>query len=296
MNARLWLFVGCILFVAGTSSVRGETLAEKLAPLIAAHRGDVAVAVKHLKSGESFAHQADVPMPTASLIKLAVLVEAYRQAEAGQIDLDQPLTLKAEDKAPGSGILTTHFSAGASFPLRDALRLMIAYSDNTATNLVLAKTGLAATNSTMEQLGLANTKIHAFVFRAESSIAPERSKQFGLGSTTAAETLALLEKLHTGELVSPAASAAMLEHLRHCQDDRIPRLLPPGTKVAHKTGSVNKVRTAAGLIEAPGGTIALVVLTANNEDQRWTDENAGEVLTAKLARLVYDHFAPPATP
>lgn len=279
-----------LLIVASLAPGEEQTLDSRLAPLIAAHQGDVAVAVKHLPTGESFTHQADMPMPTASLIKLPIMVEAYRQAGEGKLDLKQSMTLNEEDKTPGSGILTTHFSAGASFPLRDAIRLMIAYSDNTATNLVLTKTGLGVTNETMEKLGLANTKIHAFVFRPNTSIAPERSKEFGLGSTTASEMIALLERLHRGELVSPDASREMLGHLRQCQDDRIPRLLPAGTTVAHKTGSVAKDRTAAGLIEAPGGPIALCVLTSNNHDQRWSDDNAAQLLTAKIARAVYDHF------
>ena len=84
-------------------------------------------------------------MPTASLIKFPVMIEAYRQAAAGQVNLDGMLTLKNEIKVPGSGLLTYHFSAGSSFPLRDAVRLMIAYSDNTATNMVLDAIGLGAT-------------------------------------------------------------------------------------------------------------------------------------------------------
>src|SRR5215510_10886977 len=128
----------------------GQSLSERLMPLISAHEGDVAVAVKHLKTGESFAHNADEPMPTASLIKLPIMVEAYRQASEGKINLSDTVTFKEEDKTPGSGILSTQFSPGATFTLRDAIRLMIAYSDNSATNLVLAKSGLAATNELME--------------------------------------------------------------------------------------------------------------------------------------------------
>jgi D-alanyl-D-alanine carboxypeptidase (penicillin-binding protein 5/6) len=200
------------------------------------------------------------------------------------------VTLKAEDKAPGSGILSTHFSPGATIPLRDAVRLMIAYSDNTATNLVLAKIGLPATAEAMEKLGLPNTKVHAFVFRPSSSIFPERSKEFGLGSTTAAEMIRLLEDLHAQKLVTHAACNEMLAHLRTCEDRRLPRLLPAGTKVAHKTGSVATVRTAAGIIEAKSGPIALCVLTRDNKDQRWTDENAAEVLTSKIALAVFEYF------
>src|SRR3954469_2776840 len=283
-----WWVTAVVVFVANCAA--GQSLSERLMPLISAHEGDVAVAVKHLKTGESFSHKADEAMPTASLIKLPVMVEAYREAAEGKIDLRSTVTLKEEDKTPGSGILSTQFSPGATFTLRDAIRLMIAYSDNSATNLVVAKIGLPATTELMDKLGLPNTRLHAFVFRPNSSIAPERSKKFGLGSTTANEMIRLVEMIQGKKIVTPEACDAMLDHLRHCEDKRLSKLLPAGVKVAHKTGSVAVVRTDAGLIEAKSGPIAICVLTNNNKDQRWTEENAGEVLTSKIAREVYDYF------
>jgi D-alanyl-D-alanine carboxypeptidase (penicillin-binding protein 5/6) len=279
-----------LLFLLLCHTASAQSLSQRLTPLISAHEGDVAVAVKHLTKGETFNYKADEPMPTASLIKLPIMLEAYRQAAEGKFSLDDRVTFTDDDKTPGSGILSTHFSSGASFSVRDAIRLMIAYSDNTATNLVLAKIGLPATNQTMEGLGFPNTKVHAFVFRPMSSIAPERSKEFGLGSTTASDMIRLVELINAKKVVNETACDAMLEHLRRCEDKRLSRLLPTGVKVAHKTGSVAAVRTDAGLIEAKSGPIAICVLTKNNKDQRWTDDNAGEVLTSKIAREVYDYF------
>ncbi|HVX63940.1 MAG TPA: serine hydrolase [Pirellulales bacterium] len=291
-------FAAACLFAANSPLTAGgdepSPLAQRLTPLIEAHRGRVAVAVKQLESGEGFAHRENEPMPTASLIKFPVLIELYRQAEAGEADLNKTLTLQESDKAPGSGILTSHFSAGASFSLRDAARLMIAFSDNTATNLVLDEIGLPATSETMVRLGYANTQLHNKVFGSrKTSIAPERSAKFGLGSTTAAEMLKLFEALHRKQLVSEAACDQMLKHLQACQDrDRFSRLLPPGTAVAFKTGSVNAARTAAGIIESPSGPIAVCVLTADNEDRRWTRDNAGDVLCARIAQAAFEHFNP----
>jgi beta-lactamase class A len=269
------------------------TLESRLAPLIEAHQGKVAVAAKNLKTGETFQYHADEPMPTASLIKLPVMVEAYRQAAEKTIDLDTMVTLKDSDKVPGSGILTSHFSAGASFPLRDAVHLMIVYSDNTATNLVLEVIGIGATAATMEKMGYPNTKLHSKVFRRDTSVFPERSKQFGLGSTTAGEMTRLCEALWRQEVVSPEACAAMLKHLRACDDkDKFPRFLPPGTKVAFKTGSLDATKTAAGIIECPAGPVALCVLTDGNADHRWVQDNAGNRLCAEIARAVFNHFGP----
>jgi beta-lactamase class A len=267
------------------------SLEARLRPLIEAHKGQVALAVKDLTSGESFAYRADEPMPTASLIKFPVMIEAYRQAAEGKVDLAATVTLQAEDKVPGSGILTDHFSPGATFSLLDAVHLMIVFSDNTATNLVLDRIGIGSTAETMERLGCPNTKIHAKVFRRDTSVFPERSQQFGLGSTTAAEMVRLCEALQNKELVSPEASEAMRKHMLACDDkDKFPRFLPPGTKVAFKTGSVDAARTAAGIIETPAGPVAVCVLTNQNEDRRWVRDNAGNRLCAEVAREVFDHF------
>jgi beta-lactamase class A len=274
------------------STVRSATTLEsRLMPLIKAHQGKVAVAVKHLGSGESYRYQATEVMPTASLIKFPVMIEAYRQAAAKQIDLDATITLRKQDKVPGSGVLTYNFSDGSTFKLRDAVRLMIVVSDNTATNLVLDAIGIGATAATMEKMGYPNTKIHSKSFRRETSVFPERSKQFGLGSTTADEMIRLCEAVYRKQVLSPAACDAMLEHLRACEDkDKFPRLLPPQTKVAFKTGSLADTRTAAGIIECPGGPVAVCVLSCQNQDKRWVPDNAGNRLCAEIARAVYDHF------
>jgi beta-lactamase class A len=280
-----------LLVLAGGSVARGGELGGKLRPVIEAHQGEVAVAVKHLASGESFSHRGDEPMPTASLIKFPVMVEAYRQAEEGKLDLAKMLALRDEDKVPGAGVLTPHFSAGTTISVRDAIRLMIVYSDNTATNLVLDQIGLSATSRTMESLGLVNTKIHAKVFRRDTSIFPERSKEFGLGSTTANEMVRLFESLHQRRLVSHKAAEAMLDHLAHCEDkSKLAARLPPGTKLAHKSGAVSDVRCDAGILTARGGPVAICVLTRKNKDQRWADDNAANVLCAAIGRAVYDHF------
>jgi len=233
-------------------------------------------------------------MPTASLIKVAVLVEAYKQAEEGKVKLSDPVVLHDADKVPGSGILTDHFSDGVSMPLRDAVRLMIVYSDNTATNLVLDKVGVANVNKRMAEFGFKETRINAKVFRGSTtSVDPERTKRFGLGSTTAREMAGLWEELYAGELAQPASKQAMLAHLRRNADkDKFGRLLPAGTAVWHKDGSVSDARTDAGVIRTPSGPVVVVVLTNDNTDQRWASDNAGNLLCARVARAVYDHFTP----
>ena len=107
----------------------------------------------------------------------------------------------------------------------------------------------------------------------------------------------LLELLHQEKLVSAEASREMMGHLKTCEDkQKISRLLPDGTAVAFKTGSVSEVRTVAGIIFTKGGPVALCVLTTKNKDRRFGAESAGDVLCAKIAKEVFDHFPAPSLP
>jgi beta-lactamase class A len=280
------------LLVPAMVSAAEPGLETRLKTLADAHRGKAAIALQHFPSGTTILLNPDAVMPTASLIKLPVMAEVYFQAQEGKVRLDEMLTLTKEEMVIGSGILNEHFSPGAKFSLRDTVRLMMVFSDNTATNMVLEKIGIPSTNARMNALGFPETRINAKVFRGSTtSVDPARTKQYGLGSTTAREMLGLLEMLHREKLVSPAACKAMNEHLLKCDDkEKFPRLLPKDVKIRHKTGSVSNARTDAGILEFPGGPVALVVLTNENEDQSWTAENAGNRLCAEVAKAVVDHF------
>lgn len=268
-------------------------LGARLTPLAKAHRGTVAIGVKEFKSGQTWFFNPDEVMPTASLIKLPVLIEAYLQAGEGKFKLSDTITLKDTDKVPGSGLLTYHFSAGTTFPLRDALHLMTAVSDNTATNLVLDRTGIAAVNQRMAAWGLKETRINAKVFRGSTtSVDAERTKKYGLGSTTAREMIRLLEILLIEDRVRPASKQAILNTLRKCDDrDKFPRYLKGKCEMAFKTGSVSDARTAAGILYLEAGPVALCVLTAKNQDRSWGSSNAGDLLCARVAREVHDYFS-----
>ncbi len=282
-----------VLWVPSASAQDTGSLRERLAPLLKAHAGEVGLCVKNLKTGEEFTYRADEVMPTASLCKLATMVAAYRRADAGRVDLSHMITLKQSDLVRGSGVLTDHFSAGTQISLRDAIRLMIVYSDNSATNLVTDAIGMKATSEEMTGLGFPETKIHSKVFKRNTSAFPQRSSKYGLGSTTARETVQLLEQIHRRQCAIEESCVAMLEHLSACDDDaKIAAGLPKGTRYANKTGAISNVRCDGGIIFAPNGPIAICVLTNKNTDQRWSSDNAAHRLCARAGRIVFDHFNP----
>ena len=124
IRSTLLLTTLVLISLAATCTLQAQppTLESRVQRLVADHKGKAAVAIKDLTTGETLALQGDEPMPTASLIKVAVMVEAYRQAEAGAVDLDEPVVLDEDDKVQGSGILTTHFSAGTRMVMLLSLR------------------------------------------------------------------------------------------------------------------------------------------------------------------------------
>jgi beta-lactamase class A len=270
-----------------------SSLESVLAPLAKAHQGKVAIAVKHLGTGESYTLNADVPMPTASLCKFPVLMEVYQQVAEGKVKLSDPIKVRKEDIVGGSGVLKYLFDPDTTITLHDAARLMIGVSDNTATNLVLDKIGIGSTAQQMEAWGYPNTKIHSKSFRGDTSVFPERSRKFGLGSTTAADMISLLEKCHRGEIVSPEASKEIIATLRLTQDtERMTRYLvdTPGVSFAHKPGAVDGAKTDAGIMFFKGGPVALCILTSNNKDVGYAIDNAGNVFIGKVTKAVYDYY------
>lgn len=286
-----------IFFTAALIAAQSDlgSLERKLSELARAHEGKVAVAMKNFSTGQTIFINADEVMPTASLIKIPIMAEVYFREHAGTIKLEKMLTLSKDDMVPGAGILSQHFSPGMSLSLRDAVRLMMAFSDNTATNMVLDQIGIQAVNERLKSMTLAETRINAKVFKGSTtSVDPDRTKRYGLGSTTAKQMLSLLELLHEGKLVSKAASNSMMEHMKKCDDaEKFTRFLPKAVVVAHKTGSVSDARTDAGILYFPGGPVALCVLTSENKDKSFVVDNSGNKLCAEIARSVFEHYRQP---
>ncbi|TWT93468.1 D-alanyl-D-alanine carboxypeptidase precursor [Botrimarina colliarenosi] len=306
------VLVGVMLAPAFAKPSAQEALDKALGPMLKGHQGVVTVAIKHLETGDSFAYDAERPMPSASMIKLPIMLTAYHAALEGKLSLDDQVVLKEEDKVPGSGLLTENFTAGSALTLRDAIRLMIGWSDNTATNLVIEAIGRAssdddgdtpgargihAVNKLMKALDYENTRLNSLVFRGDTTIDPERSKNFGLGVMNAADTIDLLEKILT---VTPegfdkekveSMRKEMMGHLRACQaKNTLPRMLPAGTVVAHKGGSVTASRCDGGVIESPTGPIIVCVMTTDNEDTGWDADAEPMTLIAEVGKAAYDYF------
>src|SRR3954464_3725197 len=175
-------------------AAQAPTLQERVEAQAAAHRGHVAVWAKHLATGQTLAINADTPVKTASVIKLAIMIEAFLEVKEGKRALTDPVLLRADEQVFGSGAF--HFMhAGLQLTLEDTIWNMMIFSDNTATNLMIDLLGAAAVNDRLKHLGLENTWLYKKIGRPPDEPMPPDQKQFGLGKTTARDMGRLLEWL-----------------------------------------------------------------------------------------------------
>ena len=265
--------MGAIL-AGAVHAQRADTarLHHTLDSLANAHHGVVGYTVRDVDGGARFSLRGDETFPTASLIKVAVLVTLYDLAQHGQISLDDPVTLLSVDKVGGSGALN-NLHSGLTLSVRDAAQLMIQLSDNTATNLLLEKITLGRVAAKMDSLGLHATRVHHEVMlRQYTSLARDSSEKYGLGKTTPNEMAQLLTLLAQGKAVSPAADSAMLAMLETNDDSELLVRYLSNVRVAHKTGADDEVRTDCGLFYLKT-RVVMCVLTKQNVDQRWIVDN-----------------------
>jgi beta-lactamase class A len=265
---------------------RADTAALRrtLDALAGAHRGVVGYVVHNLDTGERLARDADAPYPTASLVKVPVLVALFDQVAKGRIALDDPLTVLRIDQVPGSGQLQ-FLHNGLALTVRDAAWLMITTSDNTATNLLLDRIGIRTVWQAMEARGLPRTKVHAKVFNRATSLAPDSSVKYGLGVTTPAEMARLFALLADGRAVGPAADSQMVEMLVHNEDQTMLQRHVEGVRAAHKTGSVDAARTECSLWFLQSRVVACV-LTRENRDQRYALDAEPHLTLARMGAAI----------
>ena len=260
------------------------------------YEGIVGISLRNLATGESLSIRGAETFPTASLIKVAVLVALLDEVERGTMRLDEPITMIARDRVGGSGVLQ-HLHPGLQLTVEDAARLMIGISDNTATNLLLDKLNVRTVWTKMEALGLPHTKIHSKTFLRATSVAMDSSVRYGLGVTTPDETVQLFALLHAGRAVSPRMDSVAIAMLRTNEDwTKLARWLPEGAGIAHKSGDVDQSRADCGILYGPDAPVALCVMTRENRDTSYAVDNPANLLIARIGAEVYRHYNPSAPP
>jgi beta-lactamase class A len=281
-------------------SLQTQDLDARIQSRIAQTKGTVSLFAKNLDTGAAYGLRADAKVRTASTIKLPVMVECFKAVEDGRVKWSSELLLRDEDKVSGSGVLF-EFSDGAKIALRDAMRIMIVLSDNTATNLLIDKLTANAVNKTMDALGLPDTRSMRKVRGDGTKLKDptgwsdaglkEENKKYGLGSSTPREMVKLLEMLENGKVVNAAASKEMIAVLKRQQlRDGIARRTGE-MPVATKTGALDHLRSDVGILYTPKGRIAMAITIDDMPAIDYSPDNAGLLLIADLSQILMQGLA-----
>lgn len=262
--------------------------------------GRLGFMAKNLRTDEVLSWRPDEKFPTASVIKLPVMVEYFYQVAEGKILPTQLAVLADSNKVGGSGLFQ-FFSGTTKQQLIDAVLMMIAVSDNSATNLVIDALGenlaeeLAAVNRRMQALGLTNTRLRNRLMSWKTKTDSAESVRYGVGVSTAADMVRLLEKMYRGQLVDAQACDRMKEILSYqLYNDLLPRHLPfelnPGLMVVHKTGFMTGVQADVGLMLSTKLDMAIAVFSEQSQDRCEGYENLQGQAIAKTGRLAWNFF------
>jgi len=287
----LWLIIPFFSYAQPlhhSSQYSGAALQLELEALIRGFHGDVGIYVKNLRSGETAAIRADSVFPTASMIKVPILIGVMDKMEKGELSYHQQLVYKDSLLYPGEDILGA-FRDSERIELSKVMMLMLTMSDNTASLWLQSLAGGGATiNEKLIELGLRQTRVNSRVPGRED----ERS-MYGWGQTTPREMAGIFEMIYKGEIISPSASGRMLRLLgRDYWDEEAISQIPPDIFVAAKSGAVDASRSETLLVRAPHGDYVFSVITKEQTDTSWNSNNEGWVMERKLSRLLWKYFEP----
>jgi beta-lactamase class A len=266
--------------------VRADTTAlrHKLDSLVDAHHGIIGYSIIDIENGVRMSRRGDETFPTASLIKVPILVTVYDLVARGQLSLSDPLTVLKIDQVPGSGVLQ-YMHNGMELSVEDAAWLMITLSDNTATNLLLDRIIIRRVWAKMDSLGLHNTKVHSKSFLRIASVAMDSSVKYGLGVTTPNEMARLFELMALGKAVNPSADSTMLHMLENNENYEKLQRFVYGARAAHKSGETDQVRTECSLFYLRN-RIVVCALSKENKDTRYAIDNEAHLAIARMGEAI----------
>jgi beta-lactamase class A len=321
MRIRIRLVLPFLLVFAITANADIGPLKKKIEQAMARARGDIGVAVKHLESGTEILINADKKFPMASSYKLPIVVEIFYQVAEGKLSLYDDVDITQNDIHIGGGTgIVALFDPPLQLNIFNLINLSMRISDNSAADLLLNRAGPAAVTQRMKMLGLDSIRVDRSTlemifdqsgldYAQQGSLparevrklletvdpvtaakADERFNKTDKDTGTPADMNRLLEMIFKGEVVDRAASDQIIYFLKECQTGaaRIPGLLPKGTDVAHKSGTISGSINDTGIVFLPGdaGHLAITVFMKNTRATTAVRER----VIADISRFAYDYF------
>ena len=289
MRKRFQLIIFALLLQYSHAQTTDKKLFKKVDEAIKGFNGDIGIYVKNLRTGKTIAINADTIFPTASIVKVPIMIGVVQKLFTGELTYDSAFTYKDSLLYAGVDILGS-FKAGERIALKKLLMLMLTTSDNTASLWLqsIAGTGTRI-NELLDSFGLKNTRINSRTPGRE-----EYRSKYQWGQTTPYEIGALFEKIYRNKIFSKELCDRMMRMLgRNLWDENEAiSQIPPYIEVFSKNGCVNAVRSEAMIVNAPNNPYVFCIFTKNNKDISWKHENEAWTLTRKISRLIWDYFEP----
>ena len=265
-----------------------KKLEAQLHALTDSFQGVAGVYVRNLKTSKEAAINADTIFPTASIIKVPIMVGMFDKINAGAFKLHDPLVYHDSLAKKGSGLMQ-FFRDSTPTDVRTIITLMITHSDNSAAVWCekMAGGGVAI-NAWLDAHGFRDTRLNN-----RTPGRDQNRQMYGWGQTTPREMARLVTMIRNDEAVSPAASENMYRTMTQCfWNETALSGIPPYVQAAAKQGMVDDSRSEVMLVNAPHGDYVVYIATKNNKDQRWVDDNAASVLERKISALLWQYFEP----
>ncbi len=241
--------------------------------------GVMGVAIEDLTTGDHYFLHEDEVFAQASSIKITVLANLYLQAQQGKLKLTDLYTVQSSDLVPDSDIMNGLTPGVTRVTLRDLATMMVAVSDNSATNVLIDRVGMPNVNAMLDSLGLAHTRLRRKMMDLEAA------RQGRENISTAREMMTLLGAIYDGKLLNKEFTADFFKMLSTNKQSFIPRDLPPDLKVANKPGELEAVRNDSGIVFVEGRPYVICVMAGFLRNER-----EGEGAIAKVSLETWRMF------
>jgi beta-lactamase class A len=233
--------------------------------------GVMGVAIEDLSNGDHFFLREDEVFAQASSIKITVLANLYLQAQEGKLKLADLYTVQASDLVADSDIMGGLTPGVTRVTLRDLATMMVAVSDNSATNVLIDRLGMQNVNAMLDSLALTHTRLRRKMMDLQAA------KEGRENISTPREMMALLDTIYGGKLLNKESTADFFKILSTNKDSWIPRDLPADLKIANKPGSLEAVRNDSGIVFVEGRPYVICVMTAFLRNERDGEEAISKV-------------------
>lgn len=236
--------------------------------------GVMGLAIEDLTTRDHFLLHEDEIFAQASSIKITVLANLYLQAQQGKLKLTDLYTVQSSDLVPDSDIMNGLTPGVTRITLRDLATMMVAVSDNSATNVLIDKVGMQNVNAMLDSLSLTHTRLRRKMMDLQAA------KEGRENISTPHEMMQLLEALYRGKVLNKDSTAGFFKVLSTNKASFIPRDLPPDLKVANKPGELEAVRNDSGIVFVEGRPYVICVMTGFLRNEREGEDAISKVSLA----------------